>query len=133
MRVLLDTNILVSMIFFPSSITKAFSQVLTKHQVVICDYVIEELVLVVERKFSSRKRIMDDGLLQIPFDLIYTPKHYDDINIPSIRDEKDSPILAAALIENVDVFVTGDKDFLAVEKVEGLDVLTMADFIKRFK
>jgi len=30
---------------------------------------------------------------------------------PGIRDEKDLPILASAIIEDVDVLITGDADF----------------------
>lgn len=50
---------------------------------------------------------------------------------PSVRDEKDSPILATAILENVDVFITGDKDFLVLD-VEMPDIMTMADFLERF-
>ncbi len=43
MRVMLDTNIFISVIFFPSIQTRAFIKKLTDgHQIVACDYVIEE-------------------------------------------------------------------------------------------
>lgn len=32
-----------------------------------------------------------------------------------MRDEKDAPILATAIMEGVDIFLTGDKDFLVME------------------
>ena len=83
MRVMLDTNIFISMIFFPSAQTRELARRLTdSHQIVVCDYVIEELRLVTDRKFTE------------------------------MRDTKDSPILATAVMEDIDVFVTGDKDFV---------------------
>ena len=49
MRVMLDTNVFISMIFFPSSHTRELAKRLTdEHQIVVCDYVIEELRLVVD-------------------------------------------------------------------------------------
>lgn len=58
MRVMLDTNIFISMIFFPSNQTRELARRLTEaHQIVVCDYVIEELRLVVERKFPGKKEV----------------------------------------------------------------------------
>ena len=49
MRVMLDTNVFISMIFFPSGQTRELAKRLTdEHQIVVCDYVIEELRLVVD-------------------------------------------------------------------------------------
>ena len=44
LRIMLDTNIFISMIFFPSAQTRELARRLTEsHQIVVCDYVIEEL------------------------------------------------------------------------------------------
>ena len=44
-------------------------------------------------------------------------------NLFEIRDAKDYPTLYSAIIEQVDVFITGDKDFEDV-KVEKPEILT---------
>ena len=54
MRVMLDTNILISMIFFPSPITESFKHELIKHEIVLCDYVIKEIQHVIERNSMLR-------------------------------------------------------------------------------
>lgn len=60
MRVMLDTNIFISMIFFPSAQTRKFARRLTdSHQIVVCDYVVEELRLVTERKFPAKRKFLD--------------------------------------------------------------------------
>ena len=42
MRIMLDTNIFISMIFFPSAQTRELARRLTEsHQIVVCDYVID--------------------------------------------------------------------------------------------
>lgn len=132
MRVMLDTNIFVSMIFFPSNQTRELARRLTdKHQIIVCDYVIEELRLVVERKFPAKKNCLENFFLELPFELVYTPKLLDFEIFPAIRDEKDSPILATAIMESIDVFLTGDKDFLVLD-IDTPEILTMAEFLQQY-
>lgn len=132
MRVMLDTNILISMIFFPSMLTREFANRLAKaHQIVVCDYVIEELRLVVERKFSTKRMFLDRFFMELPFELVYTPKALEANEGPEMRDEKDIPILVTAILENIDIFITGDKDFLVLD-VETPEILTMREFLEKY-
>lgn len=50
---------------------------------------------------------------------------------PKIRDRKDYPILASAIIAEVDIFVTGDKDFFALE-VENPEILSITEFADKY-
>lgn len=132
MRVMLDTNIFISMIFFPSMQTREFANKLAEtHHIVVCDYVIEELRIVVERKFSSKRKFLDLFFMELPFELIYTPKILDMTEIPAIRDKQDIPVLATAILENIDVLVTGDKDFLVLD-VETPEIMTMKEFLEKY-
>lgn len=132
MRVMLDTNIFISMIFFPSDQTKELARRLTDaHQIIVCDYVIEELRIVTDRKFPVKKIFLERFFTELPFELVYTPKNIDKDGFPIVRDPKDSPILATAILENVDVLVTGDKDFLVLD-VEMPDIVNMTEFLERY-
>jgi predicted nucleic acid-binding protein len=129
---MLDTNIWVSMIFFPSDSTREFGRkVGVGNRIILCDYVIEELRLVTERKFSSRKNLMESFFYELPFELVHTPKGLDMEAFPNVRDVKDSPILATAILEDVDVFVTGDLDFLVLE-TERPEIMKMKEFTDRY-
>ena len=129
---MLDTNIFISMIFFPSIQTREFAKRLAKaHQIVVCDYVIEELRLVVERKFSAKRIFLDRFFMELPFELVYTPKVLEKKEAFEMRDEQDIPILATAILENIDVLVTGDKDFLVLD-VETPEILTMKEFLEKY-
>ena len=129
MRVMLDTNVFVSMIFFPSDQTRKLAQKLTdSHQIVVCDYVIEELQLVTSRKFPQKRKYLDRFFLELPFELVYTPKVLDLNEFPEMRDKKDSPILATAIMEDIDVFITGDRDFLVLD-VDIPKILTITEFL----
>jgi putative PIN family toxin of toxin-antitoxin system len=129
---MLDTNIFISMIFFPSEQTRKLAKKLTdSYKIVICDYVIQELQLVTERKFPTKRSALDRFFMELPFELVYTPKVISDEEIPQMRDEKDYPILATAMMEDVDVFLTGDKDFLVLD-VETPEIMTMAEFLDKY-
>jgi putative PIN family toxin of toxin-antitoxin system len=129
---MLDTNIFISTIFFPSQQTRALVKKITEsHQIVICDYVIEELRLVTERKFPEKEIFLERFFMELPFELVYTPKIIDLAEFPEMRDAKDSPILATAILEGIDVFLTGDKDFLVLD-VEAPQIMTMAEFLEKY-
>lgn len=52
----LDTNVFISMIFFPSGQTRKLAKwLMDEHQIMVCDYVIEELWLVVDLKFTMKR------------------------------------------------------------------------------
>ncbi len=53
------------------------------------------------------------------------------MNSPEMRDIKDFPILATAIMESIDVFLTGDKDFLLLD-VETPEILTMKEFLEQY-
>ena len=129
---MLDTNIFISLIFFPSVQTRELARKLTEsYQIVVRDYVIEELRLVTERKFLAKRKFLDRFFMELPFELVYTPKELDLNEFPEMRDVKDSPILATAIMENIDVFLTGDKDFLVLD-VETPQILTMKEFLEQY-
>ncbi|MCR5796998.1 MAG: putative toxin-antitoxin system toxin component, PIN family [Eubacterium sp.] len=130
MRIMLDTNILISMIFFPSNSTRKFrNKICDGYEIILCDYVLEELRLVTERKFPSKKEAIERFFMELPFELVHTPRDIPFVGYPSVRDQKDSPILATAIMEDVDIFITGDKDFLVLE-IENPKIMTMTEFLE---
>jgi len=131
MRVMIDTNVLISALLFPSErLNTLFYKITTEHRLVLSSYVIEELLYVVHRKFEGKVDVVDLLLSQIPYELVYTPKQPKP-GLFDIRDEKDYPVLYSAITEDVDVFITGDKDFeeLNLEKPE---ILTPSTFLDKY-
>lgn len=131
MRIMLDTNVLISALLFPSPrMNQLFEVIVIDHTLVISSYVIEELHKVVERKFPSKVDIIENLLSRMSYELVYTPKNITG-TLVSIRDAKDYPVIYTAIMEAVDVLVTGDKDFeeLGLEKPE---ILTPNEFIEHY-
>lgn len=114
-RILLDTNILISAALFPSGVAaKAYSKAVTyPNKGVICDWSIDELNRVYNRKFPDRIHCLNQFLAMIATSVEIIPTPVDEVaDEIKIRDVKDRPILRAAQIADVDLLLTGDKDFL---------------------
>ena len=130
MRVMLDTNILISAIVFKSQPMNEIIKLLAeKYSLVLCSYVIDELHEVVNNKFSTKIAELETFLLQLPFEFVYTPQTLPEHNIFTIRDEDDEKVLYSAILADVDILVTGDKDFYEVD-IERPEILSLAEFLE---
>ncbi len=129
MRIMLDTNILISMFVF-KSMKPLIDKVTERHQIVLCSYVIDELHEVIEKKFPTKKENLEDFLVKLPYELIYTPQIIDTHELFTIRDKDDEKVLYSAILGDVDILLTGDKDFVDVA-VERPEILTPAEFMEK--
>ena len=125
MRILIDTNVLFSALLFPlSRPARALLHVADAHEIVLCDRNIAELRDILRRKAP---RFLPDAevlLAEMSYELIPAVDHAEKL----IRDAKDQPILNAAIVSDVDVILTGDKDFLSLE-LERPKCMTVAQFL----
>lgn len=115
MRIMIDTNILISAALFPNGkVSQALFKVLSfPYKPVLCDYIIDEFHRKFEEKFPKHKKDFESFIssLQNSVEIVQTPKS-ENSEENKIRDVKDRPILRAAIAANVDYLLTGDKDFL---------------------
>jgi len=127
-----DTNILVSAGLFSSSRLAALAErVSDEHTLVLSSQIIDELRMVMDMKFPHKKAACEAFLNKLSFEMVLTPRYVDPSIYPRIRDKSDYPILASAIIADVDVFITGDKDFLALD-VERPEILTISQFAEQY-
>ena len=131
MRVMIDTNIFISAVLFPSGKASAalMKALVSPYCPVTCDYVIDELRRKFLEKWPDRITELDAFLYSSlsVIDVVKTPEAVVE-NESLIRDEKDRPILRAALDAGADLFLTGDKDFLESE-VTDPRIISVADFL----
>lgn len=131
MRIMLDTNVLISLLLFPSNrLNQMISAIWENHQLILSSFVVDELKAVVSRKFPQKTAVIDNLLTQMSYELVYTPTTME-IGLFEIRDMKDYPVLYTAIIDNVDVLITGDKDFSDIE-IEKPEILTPNEFIEKY-
>ncbi len=126
MRILVDTNILFSALVFPRSRpAQALLHVTDNHEMVLCDRNITELRNILERKAPKFLPDAEVLLAEMSYELIPAVTHAEKL----IRDAKDQPILNAAIVSDVDIILTGDKDFLSLE-MEHPRCMTVAQFLE---
>lgn len=131
MKVMLDTNILVSAFLFKSKvINKLIDKLSKEHKIIICSYTVEELNELIMTKFKVDVKELDEFLTNFPFEMVYSPKKVKE-KLFEIRDENDYIILHTAIIEDVDIFITGDKDFFDVN-IERPEIITVKDFFEKY-
>ena len=131
MKVMLDTNILVSAFIFKSKkMNELIYKLSTEHEIVICSYTIEELKELVDTKFKVTQNDLDEFLKDFPFILVYSPTTVEN-KLFEIRDKDDYMILHTAIIEDVDVFITGDKDFNDID-IDKPEIMNTTEFLEKY-
>lgn len=131
MKVMLDTNILVSAFVFKSKkMHELIYKLSTEHEIMICSYTIEELKELVDTKFKVTQKDLDEFLKDFPFILVYSPTTVEN-KLFEIRDKDDYIILHTAIIEDVDVFITGDKDFNDID-IDKPEIMNATEFLEKY-
>ena len=131
MRVLIDTNILISAALSSKGTPyQAFIKAVTyPNHGMVCEQNIDELRRIFNRKFPQKIHALETflSLALITLELVPTPVE-EHVSESKVRDVNDRPILRAAIHAKADILLTGDKDFLE----SGLatpQILTAADFV----
>ena len=128
---MLDTNILVSAFVFKSKkMNELIYKLSTEHEIVICSYTIEELKELIDTKFKVTQKDLDEFLKDFPFILVYSPTTVGN-KLFEIRDKDDYIILHTAIIEDVDVFITGDKDFSDID-IDKPEIMNTTEFLEKY-
>ena len=130
LRVLLDTNILISAFQFGGTPLYVFEYVLSKRVIgITSDELIVELLGVFRRKFQ-----LDDDTIKLAEKKIrrsfrtITPT----ISLDVLDDVDDNRVLEAAITGRCDYIVTGDMDLLRLKHYKDIAIVTAAEFLKVF-
>ncbi len=133
MRVLVDTNVVLSAILFPGgAAAKTFADVVENHHLVLSDHTISELYDVFERKFQDKIPALDSFMDALTHEAVRPPENMDPTEHPDLRDPDDLPILVSAIEAECDCLLSGDKD-LQVLTSTPLRIVSPAEFIELTK
>ena len=116
MRIMLDTNILISTIVFKGEkLSRTLDYICHNHRLVLSTFVLDELEYIILKKFNNKLVDYYKFITTISYEIEYTPKTQVCLNEIKIRDENDIPVLYSAITSNVDILITGDKDFEEID------------------
>lgn len=134
-RTVLDTNVLVSALLFPSGRVSWLRGMWQSRMVLPLasrETVSELIRVLLYPKFDLTNRERKDVLADyLPFCESITVDEA--MALPECRDPFDRPFLALSLAGRADALVTGDKDLLAVAPEFAVPILTPEAFRNRFR
>ena len=131
MKIMLDTNIIISAALFPSGkAAQAFFKAISPpSEPIICDYIIDELHRKFREKFPQRTKELEAFLYNaLSFITVVSTPEEENQAENLVRDPKDRPILRAALDAHAELFLTGDKDFLE-SSIKDPRIISVSDFL----
>lgn len=127
MRVVVDTNILISAeLSTRGASRRLLNHLVTTHIVILSNVILDEFGRTLRTKFnydSSTAFRVIDGFREIA-ELVEPVTFEQQI----CRDPDDDAILGTAVAGNADCIVTGDSDLLVLERFQGVDIVSPAEF-----
>ena len=128
-RVVLDTNVLVSAIVFGGTPKKILNMVLRDMIVGVTTIsLMAEWSEVVHKKFPFRDTELEyfEEQMKVDFEIV-RPREI----LKVARDVDDNMVLEGAVAGECDFVVTGDKDLLDLKNYRGIRILTPAEFLEK--
>jgi len=127
MKVLLDTNVIVSAVTTRGLCADVLRTVLAEHELLICPQILAEVRRTLRTKFFIPVKLTNEYLQFLQQDAILV----EPLNMPSrlnIRDKEDVAIISAALHGKADIFVTGDKELQDIKIISRMRILSPRAF-----
>ena len=129
MRVVFDTNILVSALVFPGGQGDAALRRIVEgtDELVISRAILDELLEVLGRRFArDAEELAHVAVYLSEIATVVAPRR----RLRVVRDDPDNRILECASTARAEAIVTGDKALLALEDFEGIVVVTLASYLE---
>ena len=128
MIVVVDTNVWISAILNKNGTPRvALEKALDVDVIAICDELLQEIIDVLERKFSISPADTHNHLKLYIARAVYVTI---DGTEQGCRDSEDDMVIECAKKSRADFIVTGDRDLLDMGSVEGIRIITARQYIE---
>ena len=128
MKVVFDTNVLVSALVFPGGHGEAalLRIVENKDPLILSKPILDELLGVLSRKFSRDAEVLSHvAVFLSDLSLSVQPRQ----KLKVLKDDADNRILERAIAGNADAIVTGDRAFLALREYRRVRIIKLHDYL----
>jgi len=128
MRVVFDTNILVSALVFPGGQGDAALRRIIDgmDQLVMSKAILDELLEVLGRKFArDAEELAHVAVFVSELAMVVAPRR----RLRVVKDDPDNRILECAVAGRADAIVTGDKALLALKNFKNIPVVTLRSYL----
>ena len=128
MRVVFDTNILVSALVFPGGRGEAALQriIEERDELVLSKPILDELLGILARKFSrDAEELARVAVFISTLATFVSPRR----RLRVVKDEPDNRVLECALTGRAQAIVTGDRALLALHNFRGVRLLSLREYL----
>jgi uncharacterized protein len=128
-RVVFDSNILISALVFPGKqAEKAILRIIEgRERLLVSKPILDEVLEVLARKFArDPEELARVAVLLSELGDMVRPKR----RIRKLKDDADNRILECAASGAADLIVTGDQDFLDLGAFEGIRLLSLRAYLE---
>ena len=131
MKILIDTNILISGLYFHGLPKKLLSEIdFEKFNLCVNKEIINEYTEKIDKKFSKSKYILDKDLRQKIFSSFKNFEIKSDLKI--CRDPDDDKFINCAIDAEAIYIVSGDNDLLTIKNFAGIEIVTAREFYDKY-
>lgn len=131
MKIVIDTNVLISGVFFGGFPRKILTSIVSQ-KITACakTEIINEYEEIIQEMIARKQGHIDKSILSplIKVMEIITPISHIEI----CRDPDDNKFLECAKDSHALYIVSGDKDLLVIQKYENIQIVTAKDFCEKF-
>lgn len=130
MKVVFDTNVLVSALVFPGGrAEEALRRIIEERDVLVLSKpILDELLGVLARKFSrDAEELAHAAVFLTSLAVMAKPTR----RLRVLEDDADNRILECALAGRVDAIVTGDQALLALGQYQEIKLLSLREYLDR--
>lgn len=131
MKIVVDTNVIVSGVFFGGYPAKVIKSIISS-KVIACatTQIVNEYLEIVEEMINRKQGNIDKNIL-LPFinilEIIESKSH-----IEVSRDPDDNKFIECANDANALYIVSGDKDLLVLKKYQDIKIITAKEFCENY-
>jgi putative PIN family toxin of toxin-antitoxin system len=130
LRVVLDTNVVVSALHFPDGVLSALWRALLdrRYRLILSPALVDEIAPILRERFQWREAKLQNTLRMLVKKAdIVRPTTLPDA-VPD--DPDDNHILACAVEGNAALIVSGDRHLLTLKEYEGIPIVRPVDFLR---
>lgn len=128
MKVVFDTNILVSALVFPGGRGEAaLARIIEEHdELILSRAILDELLGVLARKFArDADELAHVALFLSDLAQIVRPRR----RLAIVRDDPDNRVIECAVAGRADAVVTGDRQLLALRDHQGIRIIALSEYL----
>ena len=131
MNIVIDTNVVISGTFFGGAPRKVLEAVVDNTiSAFATTEIVEEYIEIVQEMIDRKQGHLSVAVLNPFVQNLYLVEASTSVEV--CRDPDDNKFIGCAIDSRSYYIVSGDKDLLVLEKYEGIEIITAADFCKRF-